>query len=488
MNLIPGPRSGCWQRYCRLTDFGADVIFVKIAKNDIAPAMNLIATSSLKGRPELASMLEGYDYPAILLTNDYRILAHNQLYQTAFGRIPQQGTAFCYQVSHAYDKPCDLAGEDCPLKNARISGGKERVLHIHQTSKGREHIEVELLPIRNEAGATEYFVELMKPVPLASGGAGKQSMVGSSPAFMRMLDRIARVGKSDAAVLLLGESGTGKELAARAIHESSWRKNKPLITLECSGLTDSLFESELFGYTKGAFTGANNSKKGLVELAHGGTLFLDEIADVPMSMQVKLLRLLENRTFRALGSTEVKHSDFRLICATHKNIQSLVEEEQFRLDLYHRINVFPIHIPALQQRLEDLPQIAEALLRKLQPERKFLLHDSALQFLATLPLKGNIRELRNILNRALILAEGNTIDRQLLRECLAIGTEDHTAAERPQGENLSRKWVDLKTVEQNYLLEMSAAFAGDMQKMADTLGISARSLYRKLREVRGKSQ
>jgi len=437
-------------------------------------------------RHALSKMLECFEYPAILINADYEILAFNSLYQQAFGEIQEEKSRRCYQVSHGYQQPCDQSGEDCPLRTVMTSGHKERILHIHQTRNGAEHIEIQMLPIENATGEPAFFVELMKPIPLASGTQASQSMVGSSPAFVRMLDRITKVAKSDAAVLLLGETGTGKELAAKAIHQSSLRKNQPLITLECSGLTDSLFESELFGYVKGAFTGANTSKKGLVELAHGGTLFLDEIADVPITMQVKLLRLLENRTFRPLGSTEVKNSDFRLICATHKNIDQLIAAEQFRLDLYHRINVFPIQLPALRERLDDLPLIAKALLHQLEPETAFYLTDSAVQFLQTQAMPGNIRELRNILNRAVVLAETNIIDKNLLQDCLDVGSVTMPNVAAPHGAltHSPSGWMDLKTLEQTYLTEMAEAFPGDTGKMAKILGISTRSLYRKLKEIR----
>ena len=449
--------------------------------------MQLIATSKDRHFTELAKMLEGYEYPAILLSADYQILASNERYQTAFGELNLAEQAYqCYAVSHGYDRPCDQAGEDCPLANAQQSGHKERILHIHQTQHGREHVEVEILPIEDDSGSFRYFVELMKPIPLASGSKASQTMVGSSPAFMAMLDRITKVGKSDAAVLLLGESGTGKELAAKAIHQSSSRKDNPLITLECSGLTDALFESELFGHVKGAFTGANTTKKGLVELAHGGTLFLDEIADVPMTMQIKLLRLLENRTFRAVGGTEVKSSDFRLICATHKNIKALIAEEKFRLDLFHRINVFPIHLPSLAERLEDIPLIAKALLSQLAASKEFHLTDSAIQLIKQQPLPGNIRELRNILNRAVVLSETNVIDGDVIAECLDQDSQllpAPNAVVQPQ----SGEWVDLKTLEQNYLAQMADAYAGDVPTMASILGISERSLYRKLKLIKDQS-
>lgn len=452
--------------------------------------MNLICTSKDQQHFELARMLEGYDYPAILVSADYEILAFNELYQQAFGEINfNEGTKRCYQVWHKYDRPCDQAGEDCPLKKVISSGKKQRILHIHQTHNGAEHIEIDIIPVHNEDGDIPFFVELMKPISLSGGIKKGRAMVGSSPLFMRMLDRIAKVGRTDASVLLLGETGTGKELAARTIHENSARKDKPLITLECSGLTDTLFESELFGHVKGAFTGANNTKPGLVEMAHGGTLFLDEIADVPMTMQVKLLRLLENQTFRPVGSTEIKNSDFRLICATHKNIHKMIEQETFRLDLFHRINVFPVHLPSLKERIGDLPEIAKLILKQLEPEKEFFLTENAVQLIAEQPLKGNIRELRNILNRAVVLAESNVIDRVLMEACLE-NEECHSCGQSGYATGRTEiavaglfdehSWVDLKTLEQLYLKRLSEAMNHDMTKMAEVLGISVRSLYRKI--------
>ena len=230
----------------------------------------------------VGALLDAYDYPAILVTSDYRILATNELYRENFGDLQSDQPAFCYQVSHGYDSPCDQSGEDCPLAVSQKTGRKYRVLHIHQTPRGSEHVDVELIPIHDQQGQLQYFVELLKPVTLASTElSNKSELVGSSPPFNRMLALITRVGPTDASVLLLGESGVGKELAAQAIHAASSRKLKPLVTLECAGLTETLFESELFGYVKGAFTGANIAKQGLVEAANGGTLFLDEIGDVP---------------------------------------------------------------------------------------------------------------------------------------------------------------------------------------------------------------
>jgi transcriptional regulator with PAS, ATPase and Fis domain len=439
-------------------------------------AMTLIASDQ---RPAMAEMLEGFEYPAILVSADYEIIATNQLYVEVFGAIDLSQRHNCFKVSHGYDVPCDQAGEDCPLGAARESGHKERVLHIHQTPRGKEHVDVEMLPIHNSDGDLLYFVELLRPVPLASGELQDQEMIGESPAFKKLLGKIARVAESEASVLLLGESGTGKELAARAIHMASKRKDAALVTLECAGLTDSLFESELFGHVRGAFTGAQANKKGLVEHADGGTLFLDEVGDIPLPMQVKLLRLLETGTYRPVGSAEVKRSDFRLICATHKKLSIMVDAGEFRSDLFYRINVFPIFLPSLAQRQEDIPLLARAILKRLDNNQDYHLTQSAMELLCSHNYRGNIRELRNLLNRAIVLTDTNVIDQEVIAEALE-------ESEMPVSKNAGaeqEQWVDLKTQEQRYLQRLLAAQDGDKEKVADILGISTRSLYRKLQEA-----
>jgi len=422
--------------------------------------------------PSIARMLDGFEYPAILVTPDYRILATNNHYREIFGAIPPSDTAHCYQISHGYDVPCDQAGEDCPLAAAKASGHKERVLHIHQTPRGKEHVDVEMLPILDENGELQFFVELLKPLPVASKKIAGHTLVGSSPAFNKMLGLISRVGPTEAAVLLLGESGTGKELTATAIHNASPRSENSLVTLECAGLNEMLFESELFGHVKGAFTGANYTKQGLIESANGGTLFLDEIGDIPYALQVKLLRLIETGTYRPVGSTEVKQSDFRLICATHKNLYQMVTDGEFRQDLYYRINVFPIHIPSLAERREDIPLLAELMLKSNGDGKSHRLTEAAMALLKEHRYQGNIRELRNLLSRAVIMADSTVIEEPLMRNCL--NPEVATGTDQPQ--------VDLKTLEDNYLQELLRLHAGDKTRVADIAGISVRSLYRKLQE------
>ena len=451
--------------------------------------MNLI-TSDKQAPP--TEMLEAYDCPAILVSANYQIIAYNSLYERSFGAIALSTSPKCFAVSHGYSAPCDESGESCPLGAARKSGHKERVLHIHQTPRGKEHVDVEMLPIHDSEGELMYFVELLRPVPLASGASIEKELVGSSKAFNDMLGKIARVGTTEASVLLLGESGTGKELAARAIHMASSRKHSALVTLECAGLSDTLFESELFGHVKGAFTGAQFNKKGLVELANEGTLFLDELGDIPLSIQVKLLRLLETGTFRPVGSVEVRSSNFRLICATHKNLYQMVLDKQFRDDLYYRINVYPIYIPSLRERITDIPLIAKTILNRLAPENRYRLTESALKALSAYEYRGNIRELRNLLNRAIVLSDTKIIDIHVIRACLDAEPQSKqytqpainiTAPESALIHEESSQWEDLRTHEANYLKSVIDAHDGNKEKAATVLGISVRSLYRRLKSL-----
>ncbi|MBT8419858.1 MAG: sigma 54-interacting transcriptional regulator, partial [Gammaproteobacteria bacterium] len=226
---------------------------------------------------EIVTILDGYSAPSVLISADYRILAANHAYRDHYARDRDPCQQHCYTVSHDSEVPCDQAGEQCPLQNSRATGEPHRLLHVHHTPHGAEHVDVETRPIRNEIGEILYYVEILRHVGIASTDSKAHGLVGNSPAFNRMLELVQRVAMSEATVLLLGESGTGKELVARAIHAASKRARQPFVPVECSGLTEPLFESELFGHEKGAFTGAYTRKIGLVESAHGGTMLLDEI-------------------------------------------------------------------------------------------------------------------------------------------------------------------------------------------------------------------
>jgi transcriptional regulator with PAS, ATPase and Fis domain len=333
-----------------------------------------------------------------------------------------------------------------------------------------------MIPIFDDDNNLIFFIELLTPLPLASGASLNKKIVGKSPAFQHLLSTATRVAKTDADVLLLGESGTGKELISHLIHLSSERKKKSFVTLECSGLSETLIESELFGHKKGAFTGANNDKKGIVEYADGGTLFLDEIGDVSLETQVKLLRLIESKTFRRVGETEVRTTNFRLICATHRNLKQMVDAGTFRLDLFYRINVFPIHIPSLAQRLADLPDLVEHMI-KISGNNHHITA-SAIKVLSQHSFSGNIRELKNIITRALVLCETNVINEQIIEEALSLGNHESTISptqlKSPQ---------TLQELESSYWESLIKKHGANKEKIAHEAGISLRTLYRKLEKI-----
>lgn len=428
---------------------------------------------------ELISFLDGLPAPHIVMDQNYRIVAANRAYAREFGGNgrPVVGR-LCYEVSHRFTVPCDQAGESCPLQACRQSGQSERVLHLHHTPRGEEHVDVETVPVRDASDRIVYFVEGFRVIRHASSQPASQGLVGRAGAFSRMLGRVMRVAPSAAAVLLLGETGTGKELVARVIHEASPRAEGPFVAVDCTGLNEILFESELFGYEKGAFTGATHRKQGLVEAASGGTLFLDEIGELPLSLQVKLLRLLETGTYRRLGGIETLSADFRLVCATHRNLKAMMKTEQFRRDLYFRINTFPVHTPNLRQRLEDLPLLVQSLLARVAPGRKLRLAPAALDLLTTLPFDGNIRELRNLLERASLLADGDIIEpRHLLDD------DDDAPATDPTMAAGNGEWLSLAERERRYLAWAVAHHRGDRASLAQRLGISERTLFRKIQSL-----
>jgi two-component system response regulator HydG len=440
--------------------------------------------------PELVSYLESLPEPHILFDRHYRILAANAAYRSQFSPQASVIGRTCYEVSHRYAVPCDQAGEHCPLARSRESGQRERVLHLHHTPRGEAYVNVELVPLRDAAGEQVYYVEKMEALRGAHGEPAAEGLIGRAPAFRQMLSLVARVGPSQASVLLLGESGTGKELVARAVHEASPRASRPLVVADCASLPETLFESELFGHERGAFTGAATARPGLVEAAGGGTLFLDEVGDIPLPMQVKLLRLLESGTYRRVGSTELRRADVRLIAATHRDLRAMVREGRFREDLYYRLSTFPIRLPPLRERAEDIPMLSVALLTRVAPQRRLALSRDALAALADHPFPGNVRELRNVLERAALLADGVTIERIHLESALTAdatpapgpGAARDPAATRPEAAG-PPEGRSLSDVARDTLRAQLARHHGSRAALARQLGISERTLYRRLKDL-----
>ncbi len=424
---------------------------------------------------ELLSLLDASDDPCVVFDRQYRILAANQAYRRRTGVDSVVGRC-CYEISHRYPRPCDQAGESCPLAQSLRSGKRERVLHLHHTPAGEEYVDIELTPIRDAEGSIVYFVEKMVEMPQARGLASAQGLVGRAPAFQKMMELVARVARSEAVVLLEGESGTGKELVANALHQASRRAAGPFTAVDCSGIPETLFESELFGHERGAFTGATSRKAGLVEAASGGTLFLDEVGEIPLTMQVKLLRLLETGTYRRVGATEIRRADIRVVSATHRSLSGMVRDGRFREDLYYRINVFPIRVPALRERLDDLPLLVDSLIDRVAPGRALKISAAAMQRLRCGDYPGNVRELRNWLERASLMCDGDEIDVVHLPD-----DAGYPETREPSGDTVPRQ--DERRTKR--LEDAAHDHPGISRKaQAKQLGLSERTLYRRLREWR----
>ena len=430
---------------------------------------------------ELVSFLETFPEPHILCDRDYRILAANAAYRANWVDQIEVVGRKCFEVSHRYTVPCDQAGESCPLQRSLQSGRRERVLHLHYTSRGESFENIELSPIRDASGAIVYYVEKLEPLPGASSLGDVQGLIGRSPAFVKMMELVARVAPSDASVLLQGESGTGKELVANAIHQLSRRAKHPFVAVDCSGLPETLFESALFGHERGAFTGATTRTTGLVEAASGGTLFLDELGDIPLSIQVKLLRLLETGTYRRVGSPELRKAEVRVVSATHRPLTDMVSEGLFRQDLFYRLNIFPIHLPPLRQRGEDVLLLAETLLDRVSGSHlRSRLSPEAAAWLHGYHYPGNVRELRNILERACLLCDGDEVHLQHLPLELAAASPFRTSGEDPPPAK-----HDLPDSHSVSFEEVVRHFKGSRKALASHLGLSERTLYRRLKTVDG---
>ena len=309
----------------------------------------------------------------------------------------------------------------------------------------------------------------------AINGEGPQ-LVGHSPLWLRALQRARQVAASDADILIQAESGTGKELLARLIHGLSPRREHPFVAVNCAAFPENLLESELFGHTKGAFTGAAAAKPGKFELANGGTLLLDEVGEMPLPLQPKLLRALQEREFDRLGDTRAVKVDIRVVATTNRSLAHMVEQGQFRADLYYRLNVIPLSLPSLRERREDIPELASYFANRFAPPgRTPSISSEFLAGLAAHSWPGNVRELANVMRRAIALSGG-----ELLPEVLEFNESSSPAA--ASGQNLLRPGNSLESVEKR-LLEMTLeATAGNRSQAAAMLGVSLRTVRNKIRE------
>jgi DNA-binding NtrC family response regulator len=374
-----------------------------------------------------------------------------------------------------------------------------------------EDIEAAVKALRR--GAYMYFV---KPVDIADLVYGVESalknlersmafreyersafieMMGDSPAIRKMITLATKVAPTDSTVLLLGESGTGKEIIAEYIHRMSNRYDKPFLAINCSALPETLLESELFGYVRGAFTGATSDRKGLLEAGNNGTIFLDEVGDMPLLTQVKLLRVLENREVRRLGENKIVKVNVRLIAATNQDLAAAIQEKRFREDLFFRLNVIQIKIPPLRERMDSLPSLMRYFIAKFNRRfnRSIREIDRQAQFvLANYEYPGNVRELENIIEHAVIMADDDVIRAnslpdylQTLRKpmlALPKGIEEALAAAAHEAQAAEPGFVTLAEMEKRLITETLIKCEGNQTLAAEKLGISRSTLWRKMKE------
>lgn len=432
----------------------------------------------------LESLLATHDHPFVVVDRSLKIVAVNQSYERRFSVSAKDlvGSPCCSafgQADSSHSRHCRhqrFFREVEPFAEIRLAD----IPQSESTS-----VRVRGYPLVDGDGVI-YLGESVAATAPENNESIDTQMVGGSIVFSDMMTQLKQASATEAPVMLTGETGTGKELAAEYIHANSNRRDKEFVIVDCTVLGENLFESELFGHDKGAFTGASTVKKGLFQVADGGTLFLDEIGELPISQQPKLLRALESGTFRRVGGTQTQRSDVRVICATNRNLPECVKSEQFREDLYYRLSVFPIRLPPLRERVEDIPAIAEKVLSAFGDSNggAVQLSNGALQRLQQYTFPGNIRELRNTLQLASALCHAGLIE----------ADDIHLRGENEVGDlptNAARNHLlvasnnsshgPLENMEAGYIRSLLEKHQGNRRKIAFEMNVSERTLYRKLK-------
>jgi len=442
---------------------------------------------------DLQAWLETHERPFVVIDEALRVVAVNHAYERTFaGHAGELIGRPCHEVAHQRSEPCDQAGEECPLVHARATGRPQTCLHAHYDADGEVRwVRVHLYPI-TAADGSRYYAETVEELGDHPGRPvgtrpGERRMVGRSPLFLELVEALTSAARSAGPVLLGGETGTGKELAARFIHQSSERARRPFLCLDCAAVPATLFESEVFGHERGAFTGSVGERKGMVELAHGGTLFLDEIGEMPLAVQAKLLRVLESQEVRRVGGDQFLSVDVRIVAATNRSLWEEVAAGGFREDLFHRIACFTVELPPLRDRMEDLPVVVVELLRHIPPPAghpAYRISKAAVEALRGYRYPGNVRELRNLLQVAAAYSPGGRIEAETVLRAIR-ERQDHipTAATDRAGVAARVRVTPPPPAESEriYLADALARHGGHRRRTADALGMSERTLYRKLK-------
>ncbi len=415
----------------------------------------------------LKSLLETHELPFVIIDASLTIVGLNKAWEQLLS----------VNKKDYIGQPCCKASPNC--RHHELFQKLEPYVSTEILNDNRQ-LKVRGNPLLDNDG-TVYLGEAIVQNNILLNASDTSRMIGSSTTFSEYKDKLLKAAQTQVPTFLIGETGTGKELAAEFVHSHSIRAKQDLVVVDCTVLSEALFESELFGHEKGAFTGATGAKKGLFELADKGTLFLDEIGDLPLSQQPKLLRAIESGQFRRVGSTATLTSDIRLICATHRNLAEMVKAGQFREDLFYRLSVFPVQIPPLRERLQDIPELTSHLLKQIgqRDGQDYSISKKALIKLLKHGWPGNIRELKNCLQLACSLC-----DNQFISE------NDISYMQQKKSAILAFSGAIKKTtIEKNPLQKMESDIIqtllqkhqGNRKLIAAEMDISERTLYRKLK-------
>lgn len=418
----------------------------------------------------LQTILDSVADGVFTVDNDMRITSFNRAAEeiTGFSREEAMGQQCCeiFRTNVCFDQ--------CPVRQALASSNNitNREVDLLDRYNREIPISVNASVLRDASGAPIGGVETVRDLSQLRALTSEiqhhytfQNMISRNPQMQQLFDILPDVASSNVTALIQGDSGTGKELFAQALHNLSHRKDKPLVVINCGALPEQLLESEIFGVKRGAYTGAVADRAGRLSMAQGGTLFLDEIGDLPLPLQVKLLRVLENNEYQALGSDETRHADVRFIAASHRDLNTLVTQKKFRSDLFYRLNVITLKIPALRDRREDIPLLLDMALEKFCGKYGKKIHGfsiKAMEYLLQHPFEGNIRELLNMVERAVILCHG----RQVELEQFPFNVD--------QGLRPTRR----KTLSRLELQQLIERYRGNRQQIALHLGIDRTTLWR----------
>jgi len=439
--------------------------------------------ASEKLSQDLRTILDSINDGVFTVDEGFHITSFNRAAAEIIGITPEEALGKpCWQVFNA-----DICEGACALKETMSTGSPliNKHVNIHTSARRKVSISVSTALLRNQSGDVVGGVESFRDLTLVEelrkaveGRATFHHMTSANHRMWEIFKLLPLIAQSDSTVLVQGESGTGKELMARAIHELSSRARKPMVTINCGALPDTLLEAELFGYKAGAFTDAKRDRKGRIAAAEGGTLFLDEIGDISPALQVRLLRVIQERTYEPLGSNDSAKANVRFIAATHRDLTAEVQAGRFREDLFYRLNVMQIAIPPLRERKEDIPALARRFL-----DRQIALHGKEIQGFSPETMDrlmrhawpGNIRELENAVEHAYVLCRGNLIQIAELPSAF----ETHTTSPSPLGKPASSK--DLRSQETAMIQAALERHGGNRTAAARDLGIHTTTLWRKLR-------